>query len=51
VSRGGTPSLTYNFQSGVRYFIGVKADSPRRADWELVVWKEEEMREGALDFE
>ena len=45
--RGSEP-LTFNFQSGRRYFLGLKATSPRSADWRLVVWKVEDVNAGAL---
>lgn len=51
LSRDGATSLTYQFESGTRYFIGLKAASSRRAEWELVVWKEELVSEGALGFD
>ncbi|MDX1569981.1 MAG: hypothetical protein R3200_05800 [Xanthomonadales bacterium] len=50
VSYGGDDVLEENFQSGVRYFVGLKADSPRRADWQLVIWKKEEIEAGTLDL-
>ncbi len=51
LSRGGPQEITVNFQSGYRYFLGLKADSPRREDWELVVWKIEEVEAGMVKLE
>ncbi len=50
LSRDNNEPLTHNFQSGTRYFIGLKADSARRADWELVIWKTEKIEAGTLDL-
>lgn len=50
LSRGGDDTLEYNFQSGMRYFVGLKAAGARRADWELVVWKTEEIDVGSLEI-
>ena len=47
----GGDTLTHNFQSGRRYFVGLKADKPRSADWELVIWKIEDVEAGTLDLE
>ncbi len=49
LSRSRASSLTHHFVSGKRYFIGLKADGPRRADWKLVVWKEEDIKQGLID--
>lgn len=49
LSRSESASLTHHFVSGKRYFIGLKADGPRRADWTLVVWKEEDIQQGLLE--
>lgn len=51
LSRGGPQEITFHFQSGYRYFIGLKADSPRRADWELVIWKTEEVEAGTVSLD
>jgi hypothetical protein len=50
-SRANNARLVFNFQSGRRYFIGVIADSDRRAEWRLVVWKTEDIDAGTLDFD
>ncbi len=51
LSRGGAQEITHNFQSGYRYFIGLKADGPRRQDWHLVIWKTEEVRAGTVSLD
>ena len=51
LSRGGAQEITHNFQSGYRYFIGLKADSPRRQDWQLVIWKTEEVKAGTVSLD
>ncbi len=51
LSRSGPQEITQHFQSGVRYFLGLKADSQRRANWKLVVWKEEPIEEGTLPLD
>jgi len=45
------PPLVYNFQSGVRYFIGLKADDTRSKNWQLVVWDQEELKSGQLKLD
>ena len=51
LSRGSNEPLVVNLQSGYRYFIGVKAESSRRSEWQLVVWKKEPVEAGTLDFD
>ncbi|MEM9532491.1 MAG: hypothetical protein AAGA23_16355 [Pseudomonadota bacterium] len=50
-SRGGPQEITIQVQSGYRYFLGLKADGPRRADWELIVWKIEETKAGMVSLD
>jgi hypothetical protein len=50
LSRDNDEPLVANFQSGTRYFVGLKADSSRRAEWKLVIWKTEAVEEGAIDI-
>ncbi|MEM9304393.1 MAG: hypothetical protein AAGE01_19940 [Pseudomonadota bacterium] len=50
LSRDNSEPLVANFQSGTRYFVGIKADSARRAEWRLVIWKTEAVDEGAIDI-
>lgn len=49
-ARGSEP-LTYNFQSGRRYFLGLKAEGSRSRDWRLVVWKIEDVEAGTVRLE
>ena len=51
LSRENNAPLVFNFQSGRRYFVGIKANSDRRADWRLVVWKIEDIEAGTLDLD
>ncbi len=51
LSSGKIKPLTHRFMSGKRYFIGLKADSARSADWELVIWKEEAVEQGLVDLD
>lgn len=51
LSRDGAQEITHNFQSGYRYFIGLKADSSRREDWHLVIWKTEEVKAGTVSLD
>ena len=51
LSRENTAPLVFNFQSGTRYYIGLKASASRREDWQLVIWKQEEVDEGVLGFD
>lgn len=41
-SRESMQPLTLNVEAGKTYYVGLKADSGRRADWQLVVWKIED---------
>lgn len=41
-SRESIQPLTLNVEAGKTYYVGLKADSGRRADWQLVVWKIED---------
>lgn len=38
---GNYEPLTINVEEGRRYYVAAKADSSRRNEWELVVWKVE----------
>lgn len=51
ISNGKIEPLTHRFVSGKRYFIGLKADTSRSADWQLVIWKEEEIEQGLIDVQ
>ena len=51
LSRDEPMVLDANFVSGKRYFIGLKAQGSRAADWELVIWKTEDIEEGTLDLD
>ena len=51
LTRENSPPLVFNFQSGTRYYIGLKASSSRRTEWELVIWKQQEVDEGVLGFD
>lgn len=44
----GSPPLTFNFQSGRRYFLGLKAEGSRSRDWRLVIWKVEDVEAGTV---
>ncbi|GAB4123406.1 MAG: hypothetical protein Tsb0027_21310 [Wenzhouxiangellaceae bacterium] len=41
-SRESMQPLTLDVEAGKTYYVGLKADSGRRADWQLVVWKIED---------
>ena len=41
-SRESVAPLTLNVEAGKTYYVGLKADGGRRADWQLVVWQIED---------
>jgi len=41
-SRESMQPLTLNVEAGKTYYVGLKADRGRRADWQLVAWKVED---------
>lgn len=49
VSRPDTKPLQLEVEAGKAYYIGLKADSSRGKDWQLVVWKSEPGGRGFAD--
>jgi len=41
-SRESMQPLTLDVEAGKTYYVGLKADRGRRADWQLVAWKVED---------
>ncbi|MDJ0655155.1 MAG: hypothetical protein QNJ40_13420 [Xanthomonadales bacterium] len=42
------PVLEFNFQSGRRYFLGMKAPEPGETRWQLVIYRTEDVEEGTI---
>lgn len=48
ISRDANPErahgLSFNFEAGKEYFLGLKANSGNSDDWELIIWKERDLK-------